>query len=404
MGRLLSDWLTGYLEYTTKISESPISYHTWAGVSLLSASLQRRVSMKWGHTKIYPNQYIVLIGPSGMGRKGEPLVLAKTFMENLGLPIASQSITREALIKLMANSTSQFMNKGTMVIQAPINIVANELTVFMGQKNIKLLGDLTDMYDSQAKWTYETKHGDNPKDSITGVCVNMLASTAPDWIPSILPPEAVGGGWTSRVIFVVESKKSKVIADPDIFPVDTKLEDQLRRDLQQIHKLVGEFKFTQEARQLYVEWYEDQEAKFEQGVLPVTDTKFLGYISRRATHIKKLGMCLSASRGSDLLINDEDFNRALKLLEVTEKKMSRAFRGIGRSDLADITDKVLTFIAMKGKVTRSQTLRALYGDLDMWTLEQVERILDHMKVIKIRILNDESDMVYEYIGDQISAN
>lgn len=360
--------------------------------------------MKWGHSIIYPNQYIVLVGPSGRARKGEPLNIARTFMEDLGLPIASQSITREQLIRVMANNQTSFMNKSRFVIQSPVNIIANELTVFTGQNNIKLLGDLTDMYDSQDKWSYETKHGEVNKDYITGVFVNILASTAPDWIPSILPQEAVGGGWTSRVVFVVETKKGKIIGDPEINPVDKKLEDALKRDLQEIHKLIGEFQFTPDARQAYVEWYENAEQQADQGFLPVADAKFEGYASRRATHIKKLGMCLSASRGSDLLINKEDFQRSLKLLEVTEKKMSNAFKGMGRSDLADITEKVLSFIRMRGTVRRSVVLKVLYGDLDMWTLEQVERVLLHMKVITITVMSNEAEVEYKYVGDQIKTN
>ena len=75
-------------------------------------------------------------------------------------------------------------------------------------------------------------------------------------------------------------------------------------------------------------------------MFPIPDARFNGYTSRRATHLKKIGMCLSASRGSDLIIHKEDLDRSLKLLEITERKMSSTFRGMGTSNLADVIDKI----------------------------------------------------------------
>ncbi|KKK81036.1 hypothetical protein LCGC14_2817490, partial [marine sediment metagenome] len=72
-------------------------------------------------------------------------------------------------------------------------------------------------------------------------------------------------------------------------------------------------------------------------------------------------MCLSASRGNDIEISLEDFKRAKKLLERTEKKMDKAFKGIGKSNIAEVTDRVLTVIIAKKKIKRSEVLRFLYG-------------------------------------------
>ena len=78
--------------------------------------------------------------------------------------------------------------------------------------------------------------------------------------------------------------------------------------------------------------------------------------------------------------------------------MSSTFRGMGTSNLADVIDKVLTYISVKKLVKRSQILRVMYGDLDMWMLEQVERVLLHMKVIEMRIITGENDVEYKYVG------
>lgn len=404
MPRLLNDWLEAYLEFAEN-TEPPISYHTWVGISVLASALQRKVHMLWGHTKIYPNQYIILVGPSGTARKGDAITLGRPLMEHVNIKIASQRITPEALISVMSESITSFIDDNKdLIFQAPISIIANELSVFVGQKNLKLLADLTDLYDSHKTWEYETKHGYQTKkgiktkDTISGVCVNILGGTAPDWIPTILPQEAIGGGWTSRVIFVVEPGKGQVIANPNLKPPNNVLYDKLKKDLEQIHLLIGEYHFTNDALDSYVDWYEDQEEKLKNGIFPIQDSRFGGYIARRATHVKKVAMCLSASRDNEIEINLKDFERARDLLEKTEKKMTKAFKGMGKSNISELTDKVLSIIMAKGKIKRSEVLRFLYGDIDIWTLEQVEAVLYGMKVIEIIHLPTEKDVVYEYIG------
>jgi len=404
MPRLLKDWLSSYLEFAEN-TEPPTSYHTWVGISVIASALERKVHMIWGHTKIYANQYIILVGPSGTARKGDAIGIGRPMMEHINIKIAAQRITPEKLISVMSESITSFIDSNKdLVYQAPISIIAAELSVFVGQKNLKLLADLTDLYDSHKSWEYETKHGYQTnkgvktKDTISGVCVNILGGTAPDWIPTILPQEAIGGGWTSRVIFVVEPGKGQVVADPNLTPPNGVLRKKLEKDLEQIHLLIGEYHFTSDALDNYVDWYEDQEAKLKKGIFPIQDARFGGYVARRATHIKKISMCLSASRSNDIEINLEDFLRAKNLLERTEKKMAKAFSGMGKSNIAEVTDKMLNIIMAKKEVKRSEILRLLYGDIDIWTLEQVEKVLAGMKVIDIRVLIEERDVLYKYTG------
>ncbi|KKM77726.1 hypothetical protein LCGC14_1367090, partial [marine sediment metagenome] len=42
--------------------------------------------------------------------------------------------------------------------------------------------------------------------------------------------------------------------------------------------------------------------------------------------------------------------------------------------------------------------RFLYGDIDIWTLEQVEKVLYGMKVINVNHLIEERDVLYKYTG------
>ena len=396
MARLLDDWITSYMHFARN-TEPPRSYHLWTAVSIIASVLQRKVLFQWGHHEIYPNQYIVLVGPSGTARKGEAMGIAKQFLDHIGVTVAPPKITREALIRLMSESITNFIDsKKNFVFQSPITVFSKELSVFLGQKNTGLLADLTDIYDSDKSWAYLTKHGEKTKDPITGPCLNLLGATAPDWIPTILPSEAVGGGWTSRVIFIVEEDKGQVVKNPNKYPPDQKLLAKLKKDLEQINLLVGEYSFTSEALDAYEDWYGDQEDKLKKGTFPIQDPRFGGYVARRATHIKKVGMVLSASRGDSFLVEIGDFNRAKKMLEDCEKKMLRIFSGIGKSDIAEAMNSVLNVIMARGQITRSELMRVLYGDVDAWMLEQIENALVKMKLIEVVILTEENDALYKY--------
>ncbi len=396
MARKLADWLSGYIEYAEN-TECPLSYHVWTGLSVIGGALERKVYMQWGHSTIYPNMYIVLVGPAGASRKGEALNVGRPFLSAINCKVASQRIIHEALIQSIKDNTHNFKDgdSGVLKWQAPVSIFAAELSVFLGQKDIKFLADLTDWYDSADKWTYETKH--QGTDEIQGVCVNLLGGTAPDWLQSILPTEAIGGGWTSRVIFVVEEYKGKIVADPTLSPPNRDLEEKLIHDLEDIHALSGEMAFSPAAKDAYVSWYEKQERGIKRGHFPIADPKFHSYVARRATHIKKISMALSASRGDSMIMELEDFERARTLLLAVEKKMPRAFSGLGRSKFADITDSVRRFIQFKKKTTRQEILRNFYRDIDSWTLEQVELVLERAKMIRRVVILKEDDVEYHWL-------
>jgi len=398
MPRSLDDWITGYLEFTEN-TEPPLSYHIWTALSIISSTLQRRCFFKWGHETIYSNQYIVLIGPSGMARKASAVGIGKIFLEHVGVKTASQSITREGLIRALKKSHSNFEGAdGKAKYQSTLTVVSDELAVFLGQKDIKFLADLTDWYDSHDKWEYKTKHeqAGSDTDTIVGVCVNMLGATAPDWLSSMLPQEAVGGGFTSRIIFVVEQRKGKVILDPNDYPVNSELEKKLITDLQMIKQISGPFVFDKESLEIYKDWYKKQEEDIKNGIMPVKDPKFSGYISRRQTHIKKICMCLSVSKGNSRVVTADDINRGLKILEAAEKKMSLAFSTLGKARFAALTDEVLEYIKKRGKAKRSEILRVFRRDVDSWSLEQIEKVLERMKFIKIIIPESGDDLVYRY--------
>lgn len=394
--RRLSDWISAYLEYVDN-TEPPLSYHTWVGISTIASSLRRRVFIKWGYDIIYPNMFIVLVGSSGRCRKGTAMRLGYNLLKEVKIKIAAESITREALIRRMKNSIDTYIDPDTKKLKthSSLAVVSEELSVFLGQNNVKFLADLTNLYDCQDEWTYETKLSGT--DSVQGVCLNILGGTAPDWLTSILPQEAIGGGFTSRIIFVVEENKRKTVSGDQQDPQAIILKKALIEDLERISMLAGQFEFSPDAHDMYTSWYEEQDAMMKTGDFPISDPRLAGYCDRRQTHLRKLCMVFSASRGDDMVIMPSDFERSLNVLETAEVKMPRVFAGIGQAKFVQSTEKILAMIAARGQVTRGEVMLQFFRDVDAETMDLIERTLEAMQVIRKKVDTMNNEITYIYI-------
>ena len=213
--RQLDDWLDAYLEFTDN-TEPPTQFHRWTALSLIASVLQRKCHLEWGSLTFYPNMYVVLVAPSGKARKGTAMGVGLQMLEELGVKLAAESITREALVRELANVSDKIIypDNERVEFHSSLTIFSPELTVFLGHNNFQLMSDLTDWYDCRQKWIYRTKNMGT--DEIVGVWVNLIGATTPSLIQTALPMDAIGGGLTSRIIFVCEQNKKRIV--PVVLP------------------------------------------------------------------------------------------------------------------------------------------------------------------------------------------
>lgn len=361
-----------------KDSESATAYVVWSGLFAIAAALQRRSYFQRGHTAVYPNLYTVLVGPSG-NRKAEPLMIAQRLLRDLGINMIPETITRQALYRNLASSSDSWVDPESGLTSDHCSVcgIYEELAVFLGEHDAKFLADLTNWYDCRDKWMYQSKH--QGTDEIFGVCFNMLGAMAPDWMPAVVPNSAIGGGFTSRILFIVESRKRATHADPDAIKVDRKLYERLLSDLHQIHAINGRFTFDEETRETYTDWY----LQSDSGPPAIADPRFAGYNARRPTHALKIAMLMCAASTGDRVIRNAHFLAALRLLEAAEENMAAAFSKFSTAPLALQTDLVLGVIEGRGMVRKSELLRTLRRDLDVSSLKSIEETLLAQQAIEV---------------------
>ena len=296
----------------------------------------------------------------------------------MGIKLAAESITREALIRELktSNDTQVDISTGAMYLHSSLTIYSQELTVFLGYNNQALMADLTDWYDCRDTWTYRTKNMGT--DEIVGVWVNLIGATTPDLLQTTLPRDAIGGGLTSRIIFVYEQRKWKVVATPFLSKEEREMQKALRQDLEKISMMAGEFKVTSEFIDMYVPWY----MSYSEGKTPFEDYRFSGYFERRPTHLLKLCMICCAARDSKMLIDVCDFEKALQIIESTEKKMRYTFSGVGKSDTADIMERVIAVLKSSKQILFQDLIAQFYQDVDKFTLEKLLETLESMGCVR----------------------
>lgn len=389
MPRRLADWLDSYMEFTDQ-SEPPELFHIWTAISTVAAVLQRKCVINWGPIRFFPNMYVVLCAPPGKARKGTAMAYGSTFLSRIGIKVAAESITREALVReIMEAATTEINDEtGELTFHSSLTIFSQELTVFLGYNQQQLMMDLTDWFDCgrgpEGKWTYRTKH--QGTDDITGIWINLIGATTPGLLRSTLSMDAIGGGLTSRIIFVYQEEKGK--SCPVLFqtPEIVKLGEDLYYDLEQIYLLKGQFKPSSDFIDLWVEWYVKQEGR------SVFNTPHLeAYCERRPVHVMKLSMILNACRTDSMVITSVDLQRAISLLEKTECHMPKVFSGIGKSQHAEVLSKVMNEIGLTGKISLRELQNKFKYDADARVLDLIVQTLKSMGFIST--IDTDSDTI-----------
>jgi hypothetical protein len=292
---------------------------------------------------------------------------------SLNIHLAAESVTREQLIRELLNS-QEFTTgpDGKMVGHCSMTICNSELTVFLGYNNPRLLDDLTDWYDCKRRWTYRTKHeGEYP---ISAVWVNLLGATTPDLIRTSLPPTAIGGGLTSRMIFVYAGAKRRTIPNPFVTLAEQQLEEELLFDLEQVVHLTGEYTATNDYIAVRDEWYihNDENPPFQ-------DALFAGYCDRRIATVSKLSLIMCAARSDDLIIDAQDFLRAVEFLENAEELMPMALTGAGQGKYADIMSRLMAEITSSKECSLDTLMWRFRHDVTRWEMERLLASLEAMQ-------------------------
>ena len=328
--RLLSNWLSAYLEFTN-ISEAPDSFHFWVGVWTISGALRRKVFIDMGHFQWVPNFYIFLVSPPGIVSKSTCLNIGASMLKELPtVKFGPESMTWQSLVEALSQAKEEIPWENEdgpcFFPMSCISIAAGELGTLVTPSNREMVHALVSLWDGRlGNWEKWTKGCG--KDSIVNPFINIASCTTPAWIAQNFPEDLVGGGFTSRCLFVYAEKKKRLLAYPQTqLPKEfKKMREYLVHDLDLISTLAGEYKLTPAAFKYGELWYEEHHTKESS----LDSSRLGGYLARKQTHIHKVAMVLAASESNELIITEDHLKSAALLVTELEADMNRVFENIG---------------------------------------------------------------------------
>lgn len=358
-GRHFNSWIEAIVDAHPD-TPIPARYRRWSAISAVSGALGRKCWWDWGAYMVYPQQFIVLVGPRGIGKSAAMSLPYSKCYNRLAVPVGANppnpnsenprdgqgwkwdwegydipdplrfligKVTTEQLVADLRHAEIEDHVVSTLdepVTRAELSLVSSEFKVFVNRNDLYQDGFMTDVWDGIPA-SYRTKHQGTYY--IDAPFINWLAGATPEQFADNMPHSALEQGWMSRIIPVWWSaspmKKGWKYMSPDKGTIEF-----LRHDLASISKMRGEFTFENSALE------EEATAWLDAGGPPLpTDPKLAGYLERRESHMMKLMMACAASSHNDVVIKREDFLQAQSYLFEVEADMPKAIELFGSSDL-----------------------------------------------------------------------
>lgn len=362
MQRTLPDWLKSYMQYSIS-SEAPDAFHFWTGVSVLAGALRSHVWLDMGYFRWIPNFYIVFVAPPGIVSKSTTVQIGMRLLREIpDVKFGPDAVTWQSLVQSLARSTQEFnLGNGEMMPMSAITIVSSEFGTFLNPTDREMVDVLVSLWDGQVG-VFEKATKTMGNDSIINPFINAVACTTPAWIQGHFPEYLIGGGFTSRTIFVYAEKKRRLIAYPgqDLSPEHKQLRQTLIEDLEIIsNELIGAYELTPHARKWGEEWYEKHN---ERMATLDPDDRLASSLARKQTHIHKLGMVLAAARKNELVIDREDLVKADALVSSVEGVLPRVFSRINAPE-ARATNRIAQIVSRNGTISYEAAYRMVFQQM-----------------------------------------
>jgi hypothetical protein len=369
--RELTNWVDSYMLYMEN-TESARIFHKWTALSVIASCLRKKVFLGIGRIDIYPNMYVIFVGPPGEPRKSQAISFGMEFLSQIpDIVTSADAITPQALIEdLEKCAIDEQMPDGSTYQHASLTITSKEFESFLGAKieNTKMITYLTDLFDAQKiPWKYRTKHAGN--NVIPSVFLNLLAATTPESIASSLPSSAIGTGLTSRIMFAWADKKYKKVCYPEETPEEIILKEKLLKDLYLISRMVGEFTFSSDCKKKFEVWYNNYDSNSRTRLCK--DPAFTGWYARKPLYILKLAIIYSAATSHNMVVTWHHILSAITTIEGTELLMPNVFKAVGRSTIAADVDLVVEIVKARKWITEKQLLALVWRDIDSNKLDNV---------------------------------
>lgn len=377
-----SDFISDFLAYSDD-GRSPEIFRLWSAITLVGGALERRVWVHSGRGDAFPNLFVLLIAPPGVGK--QIISTVRSMWRAAKVPgtkkqafhIAPNSVTKASLLdNLNAAQTTFTPRGGKPITYSSLLVAAEEFGVLLPAYDNVFMTTLNDIWNNPEIYDESRRTGSVRELSLEFPQLTVIGGYQPGLMATVFPDEAWSSGFARRTIMVYcsEAPHMDLFYEPEL---EQGLYDRLLESLGRMSQLYGAMKFTKDAATFVAEW--DKAG----GPPAPTHSKLQHYgeVKNRTFMLLKLTVISSVARRGTFVIELNDVQRALGWLLAAEKVMPDIFRAmIGRSD-TQIMEELQLFCWQEWSRLRDKVKGGIRSEL-IWRFlaermpsERIEKVL-----------------------------
>lgn len=414
---------------------SPDSFIEMGFYGLIASALQRRVYLGSDERPLFGNQYIILVADAGIGKNlvlgpvssilkhhklerfkvpqkqevdnmstTEQLDAVQALMaemtaannehlngqfnrlqkleEPLLFPIAADALTFEALVRTHARSLRSIfpdkyldsrLLKSKLYTHASLCFCLEEISSLFRKHTEDVVNYLIKAFDC-GEYTYETKN--KGTDRVKNSCLNLIAGTTPAFMRETFNDKLLNEGFSSRTVFVYGTESRFYRFDVAKHSAEQIVAKQQLIDfVKKLSILFGPVTYSPEAYEYMKEYVENILGRQRQRIN--ASPKLISYYARKNIHVQKMAMAIHFSESTEMEIQIETVQAAVKLLEGIELNMDKALNIGGRNPLGKTSDRVFKFLQTTGPKTDVEIWTEFIDDI---TKKELEEVIDYLRI------------------------
>ncbi len=307
----LDSFIGQYMEYMSYL-ETAYSYDFWCALWALGVGVGRDVYVDRPNSPIRLNWFLVLAAEAGTTRKSTAISCISDVVARTNTLLTGKTSPESLELYLHERSRKD----GT----ATAHFAISELVTILGREGYMstMPGLLTDLYDCK-------DHRDSPGTIKTGplihknVYVTFLSASTPAWLVTAINPSVIEGGFTSRVIFVVDDARKRAIA----WPKERKeghgreIADRLIETVE-VAKGIGPIRISRGGLKKFTAWYSSRATH--------NDPFQSSFEAREDDHLLRVAACLAVNDGTHE-IQSRHIGIGSKVISQVKSSANRLFGG-----------------------------------------------------------------------------
>jgi len=271
------------MEYMSYV-ETAVSYDFWCALWAIGTGVGRGVYVDRPNSPVYLNWYIILAAEAGTTRKSTAISSISNLLRGTHTLLTGKT-SPEALELYLHDASAK---DGA----ARASFAVSELVTILGREGYMstMPGLLTDLYDCHdlRKSPGTEKHGPLEQKN---VYVTFLSASTPAWLVTAINPSVIEGGFTSRVVFIVDDNRKRAIAWPK--HRNAGASDDLNtifQDTITAAQGIGSITISAGGLKKFTAWYNSRATH--------TDPFMSGFEAREDDHLLRVAACLAINDGT----------------------------------------------------------------------------------------------------------